>query len=110
MDLKEIAQVGQERKVRLAAEVTKEVPELPIYETNRKIPTGRMDLKERQRLREQMDMLNIRREEKIRAKKEISKQKFLEHIFFLQEESKRKEAEQEAAIAVEREKRYQWQL
>jgi len=106
----EIAQVGQERKVRLAAEVTKEVPELPIYETNRKIPTGRMDLKERQRLREQMDMLNIRREEKIRAKKEISKQKFLEHIFFLQEESKRKEKEQEEAIAVEREKRVQWQL
>lgn len=106
----EIAQVGSERKVRLAAEVTKEVPELPIYETNRKIPTGRMDLKERQRLREQMDMLNIKREEKIRAKKEASKQKFLEHIFFLQEESKRKDREQEEAIAVEREKRIAWQL
>jgi len=106
----EIAQVGNDRKVRLAAEVTKEVPELPIYETTRKIPTGRMDLKERQRLREQMDMLNIKREEKIRAKKNLSKQKFLEHIFFLQEEAKRKEIEQEASIAIEREKRWQYQL
>jgi len=67
-------------------------------------------LKERQRLREQMDMLNIKREEKIRAKKEASKKKFLEHIFFLQEETKRKEAEQEEAIAVEREKRYLYQM
>jgi len=106
----EIAQVGQERKVRLAAEVTKEVPELPIYETTRKIPTGRMDLKERQRLREQMDMLSIKREEKIRAKKQLSKKKFLEHIFFLQEETKRKEKEQEESIASEREKRWHDQL
>jgi len=106
----EIGQVGTERKLRLAAEVTKEVPELPIYETTRKIPTGRMDLKERQRLRDQMDMLNIKREEKIRAKKEASKRKFLEHIFYLQEETKWKEQEQEQAIAHEREKRYQWQL
>lgn len=106
----EIGQVGSERKLRLAAEVTKEVPELPIYETTRKIPTGRMDLKERQRLRDQMDMLNIKREEKIRAKKEASKRKFLEHIFNLQEETKWREKEQEEAISHEREKRYQWQL
>jgi len=105
----EIAQVGTEQKVRLAAEVTKEVPELPIYETTRKIPTGRMDLKERQRLREQMDMLNIRRDEKIRAKKEVSKKKFLEHIFFLQQEARRKEKEQEESIAKEREKQWQYQ-
>jgi len=106
----EIGQVGSERKLRLGAEVTKEVPELPIYETNRKIPTGRMDLKERQRLRDQMDMLNIRREEKIRAKKEASKKKFLEHIFWLQEDAKRREAEQARMIEEEREKRYQFQL
>merc|ERR1719326_1329619 len=106
----EIGQVGQERKLRLAAEVTKEVPETPIYETTRKIPTGRMDLKERQKLRDQMDMLNIKREEKIRAKKEASKKKFLEHIFWLQEENKRREREQEASIAQEREKRYQYHL
>lgn len=106
----EIGQVGTDRKLRLAAEVTKEVPELPIYETTRKIPTGRMDLKERQRLRDQMDMLNIKREAKIRAKKEASKKKFLEHIFNLQEDAKRREIEQEEAIAKEREKRYQWQV
>jgi len=106
----EIGQVGSERKLRLSSEVTKEVPELPIYETTRKIPTGRMDLKERQRLRDQMDMLNIKREEKIRAKKEISKKKFLEHIFALQEDTVRREAEQEEAIKKEREKRYQYQL
>merc|ERR1712216_213754 len=106
----EIGQVGSERKLRLGSEVTKEVPELPIYETNRKIPTGRMDLKERQRLRDQMDMLNIRREEKIRAKKEVSKKKFLEHIFWLQEDNKRRALEQEASIEKEREIRYQDQL
>jgi len=106
----EIAQVGNERKVRLAAEVTKEVPELPIYETTRKIPTGRMDLKERQRLREQMDMLSIKREEKIRAKKEASKKKFLEHIFWLQAEAIRKEKEQAESIESERDKRWQQQL
>merc|ERR1719335_1392647 len=82
----EIATIGQETKLILGAEPSEKVPELPIYELNRKIPTGRMDLKERQRLREQMDMLNIRRDEKIRNKKEASKKKFLEHIFFLQEE------------------------
>merc|ERR1740133_551680 len=69
-----------------------------------------MDLKERQRLRDQMDMLNIKREEKIRAKKEISKKKFLEHIFALQEDTVRREAEQEESIKKEREKRYQYQL
>jgi hypothetical protein len=106
----EIGQVGSERKLRLGAEVTKEVPELPIYETNRKIPTGRMDLKERQRLRDQMDMLNIRREEKIRAKKQASKKKFLAHIFWLQEDAKRREEEQARMIEEEREKRYQFQL
>lgn len=105
----EIRQVGTDKKLLLSNEVTKEVPELPIYETTRKIPTGRMDLKERQRLREQMDMLNIRRDEKIRNKKEASKKKFLEHIFFLQEEAQRKEKAQEEAISHERELRYQWQ-
>lgn len=106
----EIGQVGSERKLRLAAEVTKEVPETPIYETNRKIPTGRMDLKERQRLRDQMDMLNIRREEKIRSKKEESKKKFLAHILKLQEDNARREKEQAESIEKEREKRYQFQL
>jgi len=106
----EIGQVGQEKKLRLANEVTKEVPELPIYETNRKIPTGRMDLKERQRLRETMDMLHIKRDENIRKKREVSKAKFLEHIKFLKEEHKRKEEEQERALAKEREERVLWQM
>jgi len=106
----EIGQVGSDRKLRLAAEVTKEVPELPIYETTRKIPTGRMDLKERQRLRDQMDMLSIKREEKIRTKKEASKKKFLEHIRRLQEDNERRKVEQDESIAREREKRYKEQL
>jgi len=106
----EIKQVGQEKKIVLSNEVTKEVPEVPIYETNRKIPTGRMDMKERKRLREQMDMLQIKRDENIRKKREASKQKFLEHIKFLKEEHARKEKEQELAIEKEREARYAWQL
>ncbi|CAK0812056.1 unnamed protein product, partial [Prorocentrum cordatum] len=43
----------------------------PAEDTNR---TGRMDLKERQRLREQMDMLEIRRAENIQKKRQANKE------------------------------------
>lgn len=65
------------RKLNLAEQPTTEVPQLPIYETERKIPTGRMDLKERQRLREEMDMLNIKRDENIAKKRAKAKARFL---------------------------------
>merc|ERR1711879_240001 len=61
----EIATIGSETKLRLGPEPSEEVPQLPLYETVRKIPTGRMDLKARQQLRETMDMLDIRRAENI---------------------------------------------
>mmetsp|Transcript_49454 Transcript_49454/g.115638 ORF Transcript_49454/g.115638 Transcript_49454/m.115638 type:complete len:487 (-) Transcript_49454:67-1527(-) len=77
----EVSAIGGVRRMQLATEPTTEVPELPIYETERKIPTGRMDLKERQRLREQMDMLSIKRDENIVKKKAVSKAKFLEKYF-----------------------------
>jgi len=101
----EIATIAGERKLRLGNECTKEVPELPIYETTRKIPTGRMDLKERQRLREQMDMLNIKRDEKIAAKRSKSRAKFLKYIFQMKEEAERKRKDVEIKIAEERERR-----
>jgi len=101
----EIAKVAGEQKLRLGNECTKEVPELPIYETVRKIPTGRMDLKERQRLREQMDMLDIKRDENIAARRAKSKARFLKHIFLMKEEAERRRKEVEVKIAQERDRR-----
>lgn len=95
-----------ERKLRLAPEPTKEVPELPIYENDRKIPTGRMDLKERQRLREQMDMLNVKREENIQKKRAAAKERFLEKVFLLKEEAVRKEKQVADKIAEELKERH----
>jgi hypothetical protein len=102
-----IATVGKDRKLKLNPDPTEEVPELPIYETNRKIPTGRMDLKERQRLREQMDMLDIKRSENIAKKKAASRERFLKHVFWLKEEEKRKNTEKDEKLAAERQLRVQ---
>jgi len=98
--------VGQDRKLQLKPEPSEEVPEVPIYETTRKIPTGRMDLKERQRLREQMDMLDIKRAENIAKKRRITKERFLKHIFKLKEDYIRKQQEVDETIERERQNRY----
>ncbi|CAE8716563.1 unnamed protein product, partial [Polarella glacialis] len=100
-----IAAVGKERKLKLNPEPTEEVPQLPTYETVRKIPTGRMDLKERQRLREQMDMLDIKRNENIAKKKAASRQKFLKHVFWLKQEDERIKKVRDVKLAAEREQR-----
>merc|ERR1712113_267745 len=71
-----IGTVGKDRKLQLSPEATPETPELPLYELTRKIPTGRMNLKERQRLRDQMDMLDVKRGENIKKKRDASKKKF----------------------------------
>ncbi|CAJ1361614.1 unnamed protein product, partial [Effrenium voratum] len=84
---------------------SKRVPELPIYETVRKIPTGRMDLKERQRLREQMDMLDIKRNENIHKRKQESRQRFLQHVFWLKEEAERMKREHHEKLEAERTRR-----
>merc|ERR1712187_913071 len=102
----EIQTVNKDRKLKLAEKPTEEVSLLPIYETTRKIPTGRMDLKERQRLREQMDMLDIRREENIAKRRAATKEKFLKHIIALKEEDERRQEEQQAKIDEERQNRY----
>jgi len=99
--------VGKDQKLKLNPEPTEEVPQLPIYETIRKIPTGRMDLKERQKLREQMDMLDIKRNENIAKRKAASRQRFLKHLFWLKEEDKRLKAEQDEKLAAERQRRVQ---
>merc|ERR1712194_240335 len=98
----EIATIGTDTKLRLAPEPTEEVPQLPLYETQRKIPTGRMDLKERTRLREQMNMLDIRRDENISKMRARTRERFSKHIFKLKEEDKRRQREQEEKIAIER--------
>merc|ERR1712060_912144 len=98
----EIQTVNKDRKLKLAEKPTEEVSQLPIYETWGKIPTGRMDLKERQRLREQMDMLDIRREENIAKRRATTKERFLKHIIALKEEDERRKEEQQAKINEER--------
>mmetsp|Transcript_85585 Transcript_85585/g.266121 ORF Transcript_85585/g.266121 Transcript_85585/m.266121 type:complete len:538 (+) Transcript_85585:52-1665(+) len=100
-----IVTVGKERKLERRPEPSEEVPELPIYETQRKIPTGRMDLKERQRLREQMDMLDIKRAENIERKRAATKERFLQHITRVKEEDARRKMEVEEMIAQERKQR-----
>merc|ERR1712151_1262 len=97
---------NKDRKLKLGEKPTEEISQLPIYETTRKIPTGRMDLKERQRLREQMDMLDIRREENIAKRRAATKEKFLKHIIQLKEEDERRKEEQQAKINEERQNRY----
>eukprot|EP00929_Paragymnodinium_shiwhaense_P051055 TRINITY_DN256_c0_g2_i1.p1 TRINITY_DN256_c0_g2~~TRINITY_DN256_c0_g2_i1.p1 ORF type:complete len:548 (+),score=225.62 TRINITY_DN256_c0_g2_i1:98-1741(+) len=94
--------VKDDRKLKLGEKPSEEVGELPIYETVRKIPTGRMDLKERQRLREQMDILDIRRTENIMRKRTATKERVLKHIFFLKEEAIRRKQEQADRMAAER--------
>lgn len=106
----EIATVGKERKLQRSAEVTEEVPELPVYETTRKIPTGRMDLKERQRLREKMDMLDIKRHDNITRKRQATKERFLKHIFALKAEDALRKKEVAEKIAKESAERWRLKL
>lgn len=98
--------VGKEQKLKLGTDPTNEVPELPIYE-NRKIPTGKMDLKERQRLRESMDMLDIKRDENIMKRKQLARQRFLKHIQWLKEEDIRIKKVQDEKLLDERTRRMQ---
>merc|ERR1712072_885477 len=102
----EISTATKERKLKLAEKPTDQISQLPLYETQRKIPTGRMDLKERQRLREQMDILDVRRAENIQKKRAAALERFLKHVFLLKEEDKRRKEEQNLKMEEERGKRY----
>lgn len=104
----EISQIGTEVKLRLGPEPTEDVPQLPLYEEKRKIPTGRMDLKAREKLRESMSMVDVQRDENIQKKRRAAREKFLERIFHLKEEAKRKKKEVEEKIAKEVAERYQY--
>jgi len=88
-----IETLNSKRELKLAPDPTEEVASIPLYETQRKIPTGRMDLNERKKLRESMDMLDIRRAEKIQKRRLEWKQRALKRIMQLKEEDKlRKES------------------
>merc|ERR1712151_1082204 len=100
------ATIAKERKLQLMPDPSEEVPELPVYEEKRKIPTGRMDLKERQRLREQMDMLDIKRAENISKKRAAMRERFLKHLFRLKEEDVKRKADVEKKIEEERKQRF----
>eukprot|EP00927_Polykrikos_kofoidii_P066281 TRINITY_DN6190_c0_g1_i1.p1 TRINITY_DN6190_c0_g1~~TRINITY_DN6190_c0_g1_i1.p1 ORF type:complete len:535 (-),score=149.62 TRINITY_DN6190_c0_g1_i1:81-1685(-) len=98
--------IGGDRKLQLGEKPTEETSQLPIYETVRKIPTGRMDLKERQRLREQMDMLDIRRAENIARKRLAARERFMKHVTALKEDAARRKEEQDRKMEEERQFRY----
>merc|ERR1719443_601223 len=93
------------RKLGLASEPTPEIPELPYYE-KRKIPTGRMNYQERQRLRESMDQLDIKRNESIAKKRMESKVRFLTLIQEQKAEHQERLAKRSEKIAKEREERW----
>merc|ERR1719428_623934 len=93
-------------KLALASEPTPALPQLPLYE-KRKIPTGRMNYQERQRLRESMDQLDIKRNEAISKKRAIAKAKFLIKIQEQKEEHQKKVAKRVEKITKEREERWQ---
>eukprot|EP00746_Dinoflagellata_sp_MGD_P160752 gnl/MRDRNA2_/MRDRNA2_87649_c0_seq1.p1 gnl/MRDRNA2_/MRDRNA2_87649_c0~~gnl/MRDRNA2_/MRDRNA2_87649_c0_seq1.p1 ORF type:complete len:590 (-),score=204.62 gnl/MRDRNA2_/MRDRNA2_87649_c0_seq1:34-1725(-) len=73
------------RQLALASEPTPQIPEQPLYE-KRKIPTGRMNYQERQRLRESMDQLDIKRNEAISKKRTEAKARFLVKFQEMKEE------------------------
>merc|ERR1711977_738079 len=93
------------RKLSLASEPTPELPETPLYE-KRKIPTGRMNYQERQRLRESMDQLDIKRNEAIAKKRAVAKAKFLVKIAEQKDEYQQRLAIRTEKIAKEREERW----
>lgn len=97
--------VGKQKQLKLIPEPTDEQPMLPVYETVRKIPTGRMDLKERQRLREAMDKLDNLRKVNIKKKRQAGREKFLRHIKWLRHEEVRLQQELEDKLASERQQR-----
>lgn len=103
----DIVLVGKENKLQLGGKQTEEVAQVPQYETHRKIPTGRMDLKERQRLREQMDMLEIRRAENILKKRQANKERFLQRLFLMKEEDEQKRKAVQAKIEQEQAMRFE---
>lgn len=96
---------GKQHQLKLVPESTEELPMLPVYETVRKIPTGRMDLKERQRLREAMDMLDNKRKANIKKRRQQGREKFLRHIKWLRSEEVRLQQELEDKLAAERQLR-----
>lgn len=93
------------RKLGLASEPTPEIPELPYYE-KRKIPTGRMNYQERQRLRESMDQLDIKRNEAISKKRAEAKARFLVKMAEQKDAYKERIEARSSKIAREREERW----
>lgn len=93
------------RKLALGGRPTDETPEIPVY-TQAKIPTGRMNYNERQRLRDEMERLDMRRNENIEKKRMARDRKFMAEL----EEQKtllalRQKSRMEK-IASEKEERY----
>merc|ERR1719395_366674 len=93
------------RQLAMASEQTPQLPELPMYE-KRKIPTGRMNYSERQRLRESMDQLDIKRNESIAKKRMESKVRFLTQMQEQKAEHQERLKLRSEKIAKEREERW----
>lgn len=96
--------IGKDRKLRLKPDPSEEQPQHLLFD-DRKIPTGRMDLKERSRLRQQMDMLESKRSEAIDKKKQIAHEHFIKSVNKMKEDHARAKEELDIKIAKEREER-----
>merc|ERR1719395_510990 len=93
------------RQLAMASEQTPQLPETLLYE-KRKIPTGRMNYQERQRLRESMDQLDIKRTEAISKKRAEAKARFLVKIAEQKDEYRQRIEARSTKIAKEREERW----
>jgi len=99
---------GDGRKLSIHFEPTEE-SQVP-YLVNMKMPIGRMDYGERQRLREDMDRLDLRRQEKIAIRKEASLQRFIKKVLEAKKLMELKLQMRQDQIEKEREERVQRKL
>lgn len=99
---------GDGRKLNIHFEPTEE-SQVP-YLVNMKMPIGRMDYGERQRLREDMDRLDLKRQEKIAIRKETSKQRFIKKVLDSKKLMELKLQMRQEQIETEREERVQRKL
>jgi len=86
-------------------EISDDVPELPVYEKGRPIPTGPMDIKERQKLQNSMDMLKLKRDENIEARRMKRLKWIKKYIDRMKEDDKERKKLVDEKIAKERAQR-----
>eukprot|EP00397_Hematodinium_sp_SG-2012_P020516 GEMP01021141.1.p1 GENE.GEMP01021141.1~~GEMP01021141.1.p1 ORF type:complete len:503 (+),score=148.25 GEMP01021141.1:101-1609(+) len=92
------------KKLAVHSEPTKEAPQVAL-ETNMKMPTGRMDFGERARLRTEMQRLDAKRNDNIKAKAVASHELFIKGIAEQKHREALKQKERSERIAKEMDER-----